>query len=149
MSRGERAECARDSEIEIVVLHFARLQHDAYYFNERCSLASTYLIGQPAQQRRHDYIEPLPVKLPHFARIFLSFAKFFHVHRSYFFLLKKKLKKRSEIRITEQTFYLKTFTISPGIMIIVVHNIDVYQDKLLYLEKLLTSENNSRIIDFI
>lgn len=48
MSRGDCTECARDSEIEIVVLHFARLQQDAYYFNERCSLASGYLIGRSA-----------------------------------------------------------------------------------------------------
>jgi len=50
MSRGERAECTQcNSEIEIVVLYFARLQHDAYYFNERCLLASRYLIEQQAQ----------------------------------------------------------------------------------------------------
>jgi len=55
MSRGERAECTQcNSEIEIV-LYFARLQHDAYYFNERCLLASRYLIEQQAQPRRYDY----------------------------------------------------------------------------------------------
>jgi len=57
MSRGERAECTQcNSEIEIVVLYFARLQHDAYYFNERCLLASRYLIERQAQQRRYDYV---------------------------------------------------------------------------------------------
>lgn len=61
MSRGECTECARSSEIEIVVLHFARLQHDAYYFNERCSLPSGYLIGRPARQRDGAIISNLSV----------------------------------------------------------------------------------------
>lgn len=72
MSRGKRAECARGSEIEIVVLHFARLQHDAYYFNERCSLPSGYLIGRPARQRNGTITSNLPVSFSTLHEYFYS-----------------------------------------------------------------------------